>query len=382
MNCPEPPIIIRTDGALRELVQTLKQQNVVAFDMESNGLHAYREQVCLLQCSIMNAETVVDYVVDPLAIQDMQPLGEIFADPAITIVFHASEYDIVSLKRDYGYQFTALFDTYMAVRTLGWPKVGLRSVLEHSFGVKLDKKYQQADWSKRPLSDEQLCYAQLDTHYLIKLRKQLVQDLEAQNLVVEAQEYFDALCALPAAETIFDPDGFWKIRDARYLSDEVATILRELYLWREKRAESWDLPPFKIMGDSELLAIAKANPRSVRAMYQIKRVSKKHIERYGRQLMSTIKRAQHRKPPKKPENHVRPTDDVLTRFDALREWRKHRADQRGVESDIIISKQALWDLAYQCPTTWHELETLDSIWPYRRQKYGEEILAVLARVEG
>jgi len=374
--------MITNDAALTSLVETLQQHSVVAFDIESNGLHAYQEQVCLIQVSVAIEKGVVDYIIDPLTIEDMQPLGSIFADPAIAIVFHAAEYDIVSLKRDFAFEFAGLFDTYMAVRTLGWQKVGLQNVLQREFDVVLDKKYQQADWSKRPLTDEQLCYAQLDTHYLIELRARLYTQLEAQGLVAEANEYFEALCAAPPATPTFDPEGFWRMRDAYYLDDDQAAVLRELYLWRDTQAQQRDVPAFKVMGDKELLAIAKVKPRSMRALYKVRRVSKRHIERYGRHIIAAVKKGGNRRPPKRPPRSKRPDDKVLTRYDALRQWRKERAYARGVESDIIITKQALWDIATQGPTTPHELAEVASIWPYRREKYGAEILAVLADIEG
>lgn len=382
MQCPEPPPIINTNSDLKELVNTLAAQPIVAADIESNGLHVYSQQVCLIQISFLQDNVIQDYIIDPLEVDDLHPLGTIFADPHIELVFHASEFDIMSLKRDFGFEFINLFDTYIAARTLGWPQVGLSSVLQREFGVKLDKKYQQADWTLRPLSDEQLCYAQLDTHYLIDLRDRMHRALFEQDLIEEAIEYFDVLCNTPAADDSFDPEGFWRIRDARYLDNGTVAVLRELYFWRDQKARLRNVPPYKVMSDSQILVLAKEAPTNERTLQGVNGVPSTVLQRYGRELISRIRKAINDPPPKRPRMRPKPDDAVLMRYDALKQWRKQRAYDRGVESDIIVSKQALWDIAYNDPATYDELAELASVWPYRRQKYADEILAVLAKIEG
>ena len=121
---PAPVLVTRID-TLHDMLAQLVQEPVVAVDTESNSLHAYREQVCLLQFSTPQ----VDYLVDPLALHDLSSLAGLFADPAIVKVFHAADYDILCLKRDFDFKFANLFDTMVAARILGRPAVGLGAVL-------------------------------------------------------------------------------------------------------------------------------------------------------------------------------------------------------------------------------------------------------------
>ena len=174
MSTPLPPPIFITDPAdLERLVHALADCPAVAVDTESNSLHAYRERVCLIQFSTPDA----DYIVDPIRVADLGALAPLFANPDQQKVFHAAEYDLVCLKRDYRFTFTNIFDTMSAARTLGWPKVGLADILASHFGATLNKKYQRADWKRRPLTPEQLDYARFDTHYLVALRDKQFQAL-------------------------------------------------------------------------------------------------------------------------------------------------------------------------------------------------------------
>ena len=122
----DDPILVSSSKELAVLAGNLLKQPAVAVDIESNSLHAYQEQVCLIQFSTPDQ----DYLVDPLAIDDISPLAQVFQAEAIEKVFHAAEYDVICLKRDYGFEFNHLFDTMIAARTLGRKRVGLGSILK------------------------------------------------------------------------------------------------------------------------------------------------------------------------------------------------------------------------------------------------------------
>src|SRR5689334_8150940 len=174
MDDPLPaPTWVDTPAALRDMAETLSAQPCIAVDTEANSLHAYRERVCLIQFSIPGA----DYLVDPLALDDLTYLAPIFADAHIEKIFHAAEYDVIGLHRDFDFVFANIFDTMVAARTLGYAAVGLGSLLAEKFNLDLDKHNQKADWGQRPLSDELVDYARLDTRYLIPLRELLEAEL-------------------------------------------------------------------------------------------------------------------------------------------------------------------------------------------------------------
>ncbi len=170
--------------ALHSMIKALQEYDMLAVDTESNSLYAYQEQVCLIQFST----TCEDYLVDPMALDDLSALAPIFASSEIEKVFHAAEYDIICLKRDFGFTFNNIFDTMLAARILKHQQIGLGAMLECEFGITLDKRFQRANWGQRPLPDDHLAYARLDTHYLIDLRQRLNQNLHERGLSQLARE--------------------------------------------------------------------------------------------------------------------------------------------------------------------------------------------------
>jgi len=369
-----PPVWVDTAQGLEDLVSALAAQLVIAVDTESNSLHAYRERVCLIQFSTVDT----DYVLDPLALDDLSPLGPIFANPAIEKVFHAAEYDLICLRRDFGWQIKSMFDTMVAVRTLGWPQNGLASALDTQFGVKLNKRHQRADWAARPLTEDQLAYARMDTHYLIPLREKLVEALEAANYLQEAREEFERLCQPNGRTTavVFDPQNFWYISGARDLNGTEAAILRELYTYREQTAERIDRPPFKVIAEATLLEIAKTQPKILEDLTSITGMTERQIARHGHALLQAVARGQ-KAPAPRPLRVEHEDDAVLDRYETLRRWRKARAQERGVESDVIVPRDVLMDIARRAPQTTTDLDAVLGLGPTRREKYGEEIVKLM-----
>lgn len=377
MNDLPPVTMITSSASLAAHVNQWVNEPLLAVDTESNSLHAYQEQVCLIQLSTRDA----DFIIDPLLIEDLDPLNRLFASPGIEVVFHAAEYDIMCLKRDFGFSFANLFDTMLAARVCGADKLGLASMLESHFGVKANKKYQRANWGERPLSDEMIRYARLDTHYLPRLRDYWRQQLIDMGRWEEAREIFVDLNKIPPAEYHFNQDGYWRINGANRLPPQQLAVLRELYLFREETARQRDVPPFKVMSDKTLLALARENPQHPGALRGIPGMSGGQIRRYGSSIIGAVRRGQQANPPSKPQAAPRPSDLVVARFEALHNWRKIRAQQRGVESDVIVSKDALWALARVAPRSSAELADIRELGPWKTKTYGKEILEVLASAQ-
>ncbi|HVL68034.1 MAG TPA: HRDC domain-containing protein [Vicinamibacterales bacterium] len=370
-----PPILISDDDSLARLVQDLSAHPIIAVDTESNSLHAYRERVCLIQFSTPAA----DFIVDPISVRDVQPLARVFANPAQQKVFHAAEGDIIGLRRDYGFEFMNLFDTMSAARSLGWPQVGLAAILDLHFGVRMNKKYQRADWGRRPLTPEQLDYARLDTHYLIPLR-----DLQRQALIdaghwPEAEEEFARIASLrpdPEPPSPAAP-AFWRVKGAQDLGPGHAAILQQLYAYRDEQARRIDRPLFMVMSDATLVELARRAPRRGEDLPAIPGLTADQIRRHGAAILRAIE--QGLRAPAVHRPHVeREPDDVRERYDRLLTWRKERARARGVESDVILPRRALLDLARRPPRTEDDLTRITDLGPWRRQTYGKEILELLS----
>ena len=372
-NLPDPVLITRL-GGLKQLAETLSRESIIAVDTESNSLYAYREQVCLIQFSTSRT----DYLVDPLAIKDLSALAPLFRSPKIEKVFHAAEYDLICLKRDFGFEFANLFDTMVAARVLGREAIGLGSILEVEFGVHLDKRFQRANWGQRPLPYQLLAYARLDTHYLIPLRNRLKQELQEANLWPLAREDFERMNHVNGIErTSEDRSGeCWRIGGAYDLSPQQAAVLMELCRYRDRTARRLNRPLFKVLNDRTLMAIAAEMPRNLKDLSRLPGMTRGQMERHGTALLEAVQSgmaAEPAYPPRAP----RPNEEFLDRVEALRRWRKVTAEEMGVKSDIILPRDLLFSLAEQNPRQPEDLADVMSDVPWRLERFGERILEVL-----
>jgi ribonuclease D len=380
------PVLITRPGPLKELAADLSRRSLVAVDTESNSLHAYREQVCLIQFS--TEET--DYLVDPLALDDLTRLGPIFANPNIEKIFHAAEYDLICLKRDFGFQFANLFDTMVAASILGKGEIGLASILENEFGLNLDKRFQRANWGQRPLSEDLIDYARLDTHYLIILRNQLLDELHEQERWPLAEEDFNRLCLINnrAPEngsrsssrngSNGNHEPCWRISGANDLTPQQAAVLQELCIYRDHVARSINRPLFKVISDETLLSIASNTPDNLEDLSQIHGMTPGQIRRHGYALLQAVERGLEAEPLYYTRGS-RPDDQFLSRLDRLRQWRKKTAQDFGVKSDVIMARDLLFTMAEQNPRTREKLDSLLCEVPWRRERFGDQILKVLLR---
>lgn len=364
-----PPVWVATQTDLNALVQDLATQPSVAVDTESNSLHAYHEQVCLIQFSTPKT----DYLVDPLALDDISALGKIFASAEIEKIFHAAEYDLICLKRDFDFSVTNIFDTRWAVRVLGYARDGLDGLLKERFGIQVNKKYQKADWGKRPLSAEQINYARLDTHYLLPLKEMLEAELEQKGLLQLAREDFERASdvEIPTAKPVL-----WKrMANNHGFSSRELTILRELYEVRERIADELNRPSFKVMGDRQLFDIARLTPQHLDELYGLG-LSSKQVERWGRAILQAVEKGQ-TAPLAKPQQPERPDEAFLSRLDALKNWRKNTARQMGVESDVVLPRQLMELIADRSPRSMAELSDMLAGSPWRMDRFGPQILNVV-----
>ena len=371
-----PATYIETPADLQRLVEILAAETLLAIDTESNSLYAYQECVCLIQLSTRTE----DYIIDPLAIDDIQPLAPLMASETIQKVFHAAEYDIVCMKRDFGFTFNNLFDTMVASRVCGFELVGLGNLLSKYVGVKTNKRHQRDDWGKRPLSTDSLLYAQMDTHHLPFIRDQLAEQLEKMGRMAEAQEIFDEIRNYPAAEMrCFDPKGFWNIGSPNMLERDEMRILSELYTLREKLAKKRDVPSFKVMDNKALIALSQSAPTSKNRLQKVNGMNHYQIKNYGDKIIQAIQRGKEKKELPPPPRRTPPSPVISERYTALHLWRKERAIERGVSSDVIISKNTLWDVAHKDPASLDELQYVQGIGPWRLGTYGDEILGILEK---
>jgi ribonuclease D len=217
----------RLEGAAR----ILGQAKIIGVDLEADSMHHYFEKVCLLQIAMESAS----YVMDPLALKDLSVLRPVFSDPGIRKIFHGADYDVRSLYRDFGFEVENLFDTQLACKFLGFRENGLEALLRSRFHVELNKKYQRADWSQRPLSPEMVEYAAMDSRYLIPLARMLEKELEEKGRYSWVEEE----CLFMAKVRFMPPSHaslYLKVKGAFRLDPRSLAVLEALLGFRDAQA--------------------------------------------------------------------------------------------------------------------------------------------------
>ena len=380
---PEPPVYIDNDRALEKLVLHLQDQRAIAVDTESNPLFAYREKLCLIQISTAKR----DYIVDPLSGLSLEPLVSVFADPNVVKILHDAEYDILMLKRTLPVEFVGLFDTKVAATSLAMESLGLAAILKEFFDVSLNKKMQRSDWGRRPLTEEQLDYARYDTRFLIPLANDFRTKLLDADPIhqLEVASEFRRVEQLAPEDKSFNPDDFILVKGSDRLNPVQARAMRELFVMRHQISDELDRPAFKVLPNAVLLDLARSRPETMQELVSEKILSPKLRDRRGADVLAALARARKRSPlPSETLHPTRKDQDLLTAeqsavLDALRNWRKDAARERGVDASLILPRTTLFALCRlrHRPLDPASLRGCGVLEPWRVDYYGEGILRAL-----
>lgn len=251
------PDVVDTPERLAEVVAAFAAgTGPVAVDAERASGYRYGQRTYLVQLRREGAGTAL---VDPVALPDLAELSE--ALRGVEWVLHAASQDLPGLAEQRLVP-DAVFDTELAARLLGMPKVGLAAVVAELLGLGLAKEHSAVDWSTRPLPEEWLRYAALDVEVLVPLREELGRRLEAAGKAEWARQEFEAVRLAPPSAPRVDPwrrtSGTHTVRDARRLA-----VVRALWEARDEEARRRDLSPGRVLPDAAIIAAATALPRSV-----------------------------------------------------------------------------------------------------------------------
>lgn len=371
---------VRTPEDVARLADALAGTRALALDSESDSLHHHREKVCLIQLADDAGRT---WLLDPLAVRDLSALAPVVADARVLKVLHGADYDVTTLKRDFGFAFAGIFDTMIAARFAGLPAVGLQAVAQAELGIALSKDSQKDDWSRRPLTATQERYAREDVRHLLALQARLQAKLVELGRLEWVREECDAVAALPPAQRRNDADAWQKMKGIRQLPARAREVARRVHAWRETVAEATDVPAFKILNTDTVFALAKSPPRTEADLRPYRGIYPRFREHAPALLASVAEAlsapersfaplASSPKPPPVPP-------PVKARIDALRAWRTREGARLGLDISIVLPQRLLERVAEADPRTPDDLSRVDGLRRWRVDALGASMLGALPR---
>ncbi len=353
----------------------------IGVDTESNSFWAYRERVCVIQ--LIAGEKI--FLIDPLALGDLSPLGQVFHDPGVVKVFHGADYDLRCLRRDFDLQPAPIFDSMVAASLLGYPAVSLGALVKHHFDVVLPKTnaLTRYDWATRPLPVEHLEYLKNDVRYLLPLRKILSEQLQQKDLLGEAEWEFRQLERIPRQPRLSESESFLAIKGAKQLEPLQRTVLKRLYDYRERIAGKRDLPRFKVLSNAILLEVGRRLPQRPDALGKIPGISSRVLQRHGRQLLEAVQAGredyQQGRIPSLPARQAARGPHRDSELEArLKQWRDGEAQHRGVSAQAILPTSCLKDITRSSHLDELVLSQIPGMIPSRMQRYAKIILKLVS----
>ncbi len=364
----------RLSGIMRRISRELR----IGFDLESNGFFRYPERICLIQLWAAGRA----YLVDPIAIGDMSPLGEVLASPSVETVLHSGDHDIRSLDRDWGFRVGNLFDTSIAAAFVGSERLGLASTLQDYLNVTIpkEKSIQRSDWSIRPLSDAALAYAAGDVLHLFGLRDRLADQLRTLGRTSWVKEECDRLSEIRYHAP--DPEmAVFSVKGSRDLDGRGLAILRALMGFRERHALRLGRPHFRVIHDAVLVSLA-AEPdsdlREVRGLGMFGR------GRLASGVRDAIKLGRAEEPlvrPRQPRGRRLSRAErarASQRLDKLKAWRSEHAKRLSLAVGLLWPMVSLQRLASFPNDLETELEAPE-IRQWQREEFEDSLRSLLAQ---
>jgi len=372
------PVYLDTTSTVDRFLASIANARILALDTEGASFHRFVDRIYLLQLSTREQTAIID----PIPIGTPPLLGKLLEDSGVEIIFHDADYDLRLLRQDYGWLVRNIFDTRLAAQLLGIRSFGLAALLERYFGVKLDKKFQRADWSMRPLSQGMLDYAAQDTIHLLELRDRLHHDLDRTGRLDWAREEFALLEGTRWSDE--DPDAsFLRIKGARDLTRRELALLRELVPWRDDIARAMDRATFRVLGNEQLLEIAKRRPSSRDELAAIKGMPRGLLDARAGEMIAAVQRGlavPDAELPRFPKSPRWERDaDFESRVSALKTVRDEAAARLDLDPGVLCSRDRLEAVARKNPKSAEDLESVSELRRWQRQVLGQSFVAVLTK---
>jgi ribonuclease D len=350
---PGAPTVLpaRSAAEVQQIVARCGRAPRLAVDVEANGLFVYRARLCTVQLAWEEDDGIAVAVIDTIA-ASARPLAPIFGPEGPVKVLHDLTFD-ARLLDESGAPLSRVRDTSVAARFLGFQATGLASLLASELGVTIDKHLQQHDWSRRPLTDEQLVYLAGDVRDLLALDDRLGEKARARAIedeIAEECRYKLATAKNPPRDTRL---GYVRIKGSALLDPVGRAVLRRLWRIREEAAESADVPPFKVVGNETLLAIAAKLPASIAALHALPGGASGRAGPLGAAFLQAV--AAGIRDGDVPEDEraafqpVRPDREQVAKRRAVEAkisaFRRAEAKLRGVDEQVVLPGHCAQDLA-------------------------------------
>lgn len=369
------PFELVTDrDRLARAVKAALREPVVALDTEANGYHRYPERVCLIQLATPKRL----YVIDPIEIDDMSPLGPLLDSRRVEKVIHGADYDIRGLDRDWGFRVANIFDSSIAARFAGMEKIGLAAALEECLGIHVEKlkRLQRADWSRRPLSKEALTYAAEDVAHMLPLRDALLERLQRLGRAAWAAEECARLEEIRYAPPDPPEVACFSYKGSRDLDGRGRAILKELAVAREAEALRRGVPTFRIMRSEDLVGVAAAPDDQD----SVGKLLKRSHPGFANRLRRALSKGRKARPDPRPRSTAPPrmTAEQQARLKELKEWRNARAAELALDVSVIWPAASLDRLAREPERLTEELGESD-VRRWQAERFGQSLTEVLAK---
>ncbi len=277
--------LVDKPAELAEAEKSIRAAGIIALDTEYDSFRYFRDMLCLIQ--VQTGEKT--WLIDPLAGLDISFLGDVLDDPDVLKILHAGDNDIRILKRDYDFAFRNIFDTHRAASLIGCRQLALSTLLESYLGITLVKKMQRSRWDLRPLTQEQLDYAALDTAHLLDLSLRLDRELHEKGREKEAAQLFVGMTAVIWQPKVLDRQAHRRLPGYSTLTSGQKERLRELFRWRFEKAQETNRAPFMILPDQHLIALSRLENASFDAMAGSGLLTPEKVHRFGGELLEILR---------------------------------------------------------------------------------------------
>jgi len=367
---------IDSDAELKNVCDDLLKEKIIGVDLEADSMHCFKEKICLIQVATAKEA----FLIDPFEIKEVSSFINMLENNDVIKVFHGADFDIRSLDRDYHVQVQNLFDTEIACRFLGIRERGLAALLKRNFNVDADKKYQKADWAKRPLKQGMIQYCVGDVAYLVKLHDIIHQKLVSMGRLSWAKEEFEIQEQVRYENNHVLP-LFRKFKGAGKMDSRSLAVLENLLQVRLSIAKKKDQPLFKIMSNSSLMTMAHEKPVTIDQMLRIRAISPKQADMYGKLCQEAIVKAinlDHKQLPSYPKTR-KPRKDarVQERIEQLKKMREKLSRSIGIEPGFLLNNALIGSIAFKNPATFDDLLRIEHIRSWQVEIIGRDIISTL-----